>query len=758
MLLAFVALGLKAQPSPPTPTEIPRRNPRSTGITNPVQTAAPGQGAAAFSPETAAAQTRPGRAIPPLPLPGVPNTPPRTAIPVNPGATAPTTPGVAPAPGTFAPNPASPAAAAAAAATAPVVNAPEEVFPPGLIKFQDADLIQVLDVYQELTGRTVVRPATLPAAKVTIRSQTPLTRSEAIMALDTILAMNGITMIPQGTKFVKALPEANAPNAGAPFNTTSVTNLNETTRFQTRIIKLTNALPREVAPALQPLAKMPNSILAIDSAGILVLRDYEENIKRMLELLEQIDVIPQQEIEPVVIPIKYALAGDIAQVLSSLTAGGGGATTVGRNQTRTGLSSGGGGFGGGGVGGGGFGGGGVGGLGGMGGYNQNNPNAGLGGLGGGGGGGFGGSGGAGGAGRSSFANRLNAIVNRAAGGDITVLGQTKIIADERTNSLLIFASKQDLISISNIIAKLDVVLAQVIIEAIIIEVNLGDDFNLGFNYSQGTTPGKEHRIGAWRGSSTFGPTAGSSTTDTNNTTSTAVNNVLQYMGRLNKWDFDATVSAAATDSRVHILSRPRIQTSHAVEANLFVGRTRPYPTGSSAGSIYGGSYNSIQQLQIGITLSVLPLINPDGLVVMDIRQRVQDVGKEIPIQNVGTVPETIDREANAKVAVRDGESVMLGGFISSNVNDSKSGVPLLKDIPILGALFRSTHKVNDRVELMVLIRPTVLPTPELAAIAAEREKAKLPDVTAAEREEQDETHKRQRAAARELLKREGFEQ
>ena len=109
------------------------------------------------------------------------------------------------------------------------------------------------------------------------------------------------------------------------------------------------------------------------------------------------------------------------------------------------------------------------------------------------------------------------------------------------------------------------------------------------------------------------------------------------------------------------------------------------------------------------------------------------------------------------MAVRDGESVMLGGFISSNVNDSKSGVPLLKDIPIVGALFRSTRKVNDRVELMVLIRPTVLPTPELAAIAAEREKGKLPDVTGAEREEQESTQKRQKEAARELLRREGFQ-
>jgi type II secretory pathway component GspD/PulD (secretin) len=628
----------------------------------------------------------------------------------------------------------------------------EEVFPPGLIKFQDTDLSQVLDFYQELTGRTVVRPASLPATKVTIRSQTPLTRTEAIQALDTILAMNQITMIPQGAKFIKAVPQAQAPQEGAPFNTNSVNGLSETTRFQTRILKLTNALPREVAPALQPLAKMPNSILAIDSAGILVLRDYEENIKRMLELLEQIDVLPQQEFEPVIIPIKYALAADIAQVLSSLTAGGGGATTVGRNQTRTGLASGGGGLGGGGGGGGAGGFGGAGGYGGQGGYNPANPNGGMGAGGIGGGGGLGGNA----AGRSSFASRLQSIVNKAAGsGEIVVLGQTKIIADERTNSLLIFASKGDLFSISNIISKLDVVLAQVIIEAAIIEVSLGDRFDLGFTYSQGQND--PHRIGLWNGSTSFGASTATGNGSSNVTTSTGLDNVFKYMCTINKYDFNAALSAAASDSRARILSRPRIQTSHAVEANLFVGRTRPYPTGSSVGSIYG-SYNSIQQLQIGITLSVLPLINPDGLVVMDIRQRVQDIGQEIPIANVGNIPETIDREANAKVAVRDGESVMLGGFISSNVNNSKSGVPFLKDIPVLGALFRSTRNSNDRVELMVLIRPTVLPTPEVAAIVADREKAKLPDVSGAEREDREEMEKRQKAAARELLKREGFVQ
>ena len=214
----------------------------------------------------------------------------------------------------------------------------EKMLEPGMIKFQDSDLLQVLDIYQDLTGRTIIRPTSLPATKISVRSQTPLTRKEAVSLLDTVLAMNGITMIPQGTKFVKAVVEGQAAPQAPEFADPDAP-LENTTRYVTKIIQLKNALPREVAPALQPLAKMANSIMAIDSSSILVLRDYEENIKRMEELLERIDVVPNNEYDPVIIPIKYALASDIAQVLSSLTAGGGGATTVGGRNAGTGLST-----------------------------------------------------------------------------------------------------------------------------------------------------------------------------------------------------------------------------------------------------------------------------------------------------------------------------------------------------------------------------------------------------------------------------------
>ncbi len=634
-----------------------------------------------------------------------------TATPVTPGANQ-TRPGTAPAPGQIAPGTAGAAGAGLGAGADGVKPDENEILPPGMIKFQDTDISQVLDIYQELTGRTVLRPASLPASKITIRSQTPLTRAEAIHALDSILAMNQVSMIPQGEKFVKAVPAAESGTVGAKFYTGSVSNLPEAGVFVTHMVQLKNAQPNDLVPVLQPFSKAPNSILTIPSTSMLVLRDYAENVKRMAEIIEKIDVVPKQEFESVVIPIKYALAEDIVQVLSSLTSGGS-ATTVGSQPSRTGLSSGGGGTSG-------FGNRNSGGLPGQPGYNPNNAfgqqQAGLQQAGG---------------NRSSFQQRLQNIVNRAGSGggasdDIFVLGQTKIIADARINALLIFASKSDLITISNIISQVDVVLPQVLIEAVVLEVNLNNNLSYGFSYLQkepANVSSVFSGIGAIKPSNVPLLNVGSFG-------SNSISDGFTYAARI--FDLDAAVVAVAGDGRGKILQRPRIQTSHAVEANLFVGQSRPYPTTSYYGGGAFGGYSSIQQLQIGVTLSVLPLVNADGLVVMDIRQKVESYDGDVSIQNVGDVPITSQKEANAKVAVRDGETVMLGGFISNEKSKSHGGVPILKDIPLLGNLFRSNKETDARRELIVMIRPTVLPTPEAAATYLSEERSRLPGTKEAE--------------------------
>jgi general secretion pathway protein D len=204
---------------------------------------------------------------------------------------------------------------------------------------------------------------------------------------------------------------------------------------------------------------------------------------------------------------------------------------------------------------------------------------------------------------------------------------------------------------------------------------------------------------------------------------------------------DVSVEAAKHDNNSKILQRPRIQTSHNEPATIFIGQSRPYPTGSSYGGAYG-SYSTIQQLQIGVTLEVTPLINVDGLVVMDIHQKIDSFEGNVSITGVGDVPITSSKEAQAKVSVRDRETIILGGLIETDKTKDKSGIPLLMDIPLFGHLFRTTSQTEARNELIVLIRPTVLPTPEIAALTAESERRKMPGVRETDKELRGEWEKR----------------
>jgi general secretion pathway protein D len=144
----------------------------------------------------------------------------------------------------------------------------------------------------------------------------------------------------------------------------------------------------------------------------------------------------------------------------------------------------------------------------------------------------------------------------------------------------------------------------------------------------------------------------------------------------------------------------------------------------------------------------LPIINQEGLVVMDIAQDISQVGGTVKVDN-NDVPITINRTANAYVAVHDRDTIILGGFISTTKNKSTGGVPYLKDIPGLGMLFRSTSDSLTRVELMVLIRPTVLPTPEAAALEAASQRDRSPEIKRAEREEQEYFNKRMERSRKE---------
>jgi general secretion pathway protein D len=632
----------------------------------------------------------------------------------------------------------------APAATAPA--APEDSVPVFEADWPGAGLDQVLKIYSDLVGRTVLRPANLAAPQIVLKTHSKLTREEAIQALDAVLALNGIAMLNVGDKFVKAVPVAQANQEAKEIDTRPASELPDFGSYVTHVVQVKNLKPSEIQPVLQQFAKVPNSIFPIDANGILVLRDYTENVKRMLEMIEKLDVSVPSEFVSEVIPIKYALASDIASALSSL-GGGGGSTSVGQRQSR------------GTTGGAGMGRPGTTGFGAQPGINNpmgqpGQPAAGTPSSG------------------ASFSDRLQQIIKRAssAQGDLQILGTTKIIADERMNALLVFASRQDMDTITNIVAKLDVVLAQVLIETVIMDVSLGDTFNLGVSAGQSPkTFGSTFTGGGVvnNGSSGLG-TGGSflngliSQIVSNASTGALTTNLvpgypnsdgLSYFGKLGKGTtFDVAVSALATDNRVNVIQKPRIQTSHATPASIFIGSTVPYVTGTYYGGYGGNAGNSYQQLKVGIGLNVTPFINPEGLVVMKIDEQIDELAGSTAITGVGNVPNTTSRSLSAEVAVRDRETIILGGFIRNSDSLDKTGVPYLQDIPLLGYLFRSTGKVKERKELIVLMRPTVLRTPELAAAHVSVEKERLPGVRRAEID----LDEYERAAAK-GMKKEGFD-
>jgi general secretion pathway protein D len=208
--------------------------------------------------------------------------------------------------------------------------------------------------------------------------------------------------------------------------------------------------------------------------------------------------------------------------------------------------------------------------------------------------------------------------------------------------------------------------------------------------------------------------------------------------------FDFAVQAIATDGNANVISRPRIQTSHAIPGNIFVGETRPYVTGFSD---YGGlgagfsTRSTVQERTIGLTLSVTPFITPEGFVVMEIQQQFDRFTESVIVEG-NPYPLVDSRMADSVLTVRNGDLIMLGGLIRDSRSKGKSGVPILKDIPGLGALFRSTAQGSQRTELIILMKATVLETPEQAAFLAAEERATLPGVREAEMFQEREVEKR----------------
>ena len=266
--------------------------------------------------------------------------------------------------------------------------------------------------------------------------------------------------------------------------------------------------------------------------------------------------------------------------------------------------------------------------------------------------------------------------------------EVRVVSDAFNNSLLVYATPYEYQKIERILQKLDVVVTQVLIEASIVEVTLIDDLEFGLEWAfDNNLGGGDTGSGLLDLGGGLGPQAGVSYTITNS--AGAVKAVLNTL---------------AEKSLINVISTPSVLVLDNHTASIHVGDQQPIQSSSTVTN-GGNVQNSITYKDTGVKLDVTPSVNDGGLVTLDISQSVTDVG---PVDAATRQRSFLERNVSSRVAIRDNESVVLGGLIRDNETEGRSGVPLLMDIPLLGSLFSTTTQSSTRTELLIFITPRVM--------------------------------------------------
>ncbi|MGL6624393.1 GspD family T2SS secretin variant ExeD [Aeromonas jandaei] len=286
-------------------------------------------------------------------------------------------------------------------------------------------------------------------------------------------------------------------------------------------------------------------------------------------------------------------------------------------------------------------------------------------------------------------------------------GKLAISADETTNALVITAQPDVMSELEQVIAKLDIRRAQVLVEAIIVEIADGDGLNLGVQWGNANGGGTQF-------TNTGLPIGGAIAAgkDYQNGNTAAASKLLENFNGMAAGfyhgDWAMLATALASNTKNDILSTPSIVTMDNKEASFNVGQEVPVQTGSQSSTSGDNIFNTIERKTVGTKLVVTPQINEGDSVLLTIEQEVSSVATK-PAEGTSTLGPTFDtRTVKNAVLVKSGETVVLGGLMDEKTSENVSKVPLLGDIPVLGYLFRSTSNSTSKRNLMVFIRPTIL--------------------------------------------------
>jgi len=646
-----------------------------------------------------------------------------------------------------APTPA-PVAAVAAAVPLPGLSGADQIGP---VILRDETVAQVLDLMQRWTGKSILRPQALPASAYTLTLPASITRDEALLAIETLLNLNGIAVIQQGDKFLKVVPNLIAkaespslitgpalalPPSGriatkiftlkhanaqefvtqivSSLNTTlaappiyfgrnnaflitdSITNLQkiETLVAQidrpqldlvvTKSYSLKNAMATDMVNKLNSMLRSPATISGGApfrlSTGTTFLADERTNRVLLMgsadqhdffdKLIETLDQKSNPNTKNDVIFLRHADAQQVATLITSLVTGQTtGAARAGNTIRRTSLNG----------------------------------------------------------GAAPIAPVAAAAPSAAQMGADEFSSNLTVLADIRSNSIVVSGTSDDLRLLHELIDKVDIVLPQVRIEVVIAEVKLSDSETSGFN-ALGLTVQNGKLVGVGGNGGGFNVSGNPPSLGTTLVPNTSTF-VTPAQGTLTGNDLSATIGLVTTPRKgdLKVLSVPAITTTHNKEATIFVGESRPVITGSTVAATTGQVTSTVSQRDIGIQLKVLPLIGKDGAVQLQISQSVEDILGSTQLDG-NAQPIIGRRTTDSYVSAMSGEIVVLGGLQRTVSTKSTSR---LGPIPFLGDLLGSSTNTEEKQELIIFLRPYVLnnsAVDNLDALARATSSAIGPDV------------------------------
>jgi general secretion pathway protein D len=575
--------------------------------------------------------------------------------------------------------------------------------------FKDAEIGQVIEAVAAATGKTII-PDPRVRAQVTMLSQTPMTPEAFYEAFLALLSVHQFVAVESGG-IIKIVPDANArqmPNIDLPSRVRSGSD-----ELITQVIAVHNVNAAQLVPVLRPLMPQAAHMAAYPQSNILILSDRASNVSRVMRIIERIDQQGDNEVD--IINLQHASSSEVVRVVNTFFAQQGAAEGAGGSPSRV--------------------------------IADDRSNSVL--IG----------------GEKSQRLRIKALIAHldtplesggdtqvrylhfadaekiaaklkeqisatvaittgappAGGGAASSVGasadrSTTIWAEPETNALVITAPAKIMRSLMSVVDKLDIRRMQVLVEAIIVDINVNKNAELGVNWAVWSDDDSDAPLGTFQqpvggvnllslAQSIDNPSSGNPALGTGPTFG---------IGRIatSGVNFAAMLRAIQGDSNTNIIATPSAVTMDNQEAELKVAQEVPFVTGSysnTGNSSTDGNVNpftTVQREEVGTILKITPKVNEGGALV----QLKIELESSSLTGDAGDANSLITnkRTISTNVLIEDGGIVVLGGLIQDSDIRGEQRVPYLGRIPVLGALFKTRSRQTDKSNLMVFIRPKIL--------------------------------------------------